>query len=297
MDLHHLKIFTEVYKLRSFTKASQQLHISQPTISEHIKNLELELECQLFDRLGRTIVPTRKAELLYPKAIKLMEDLLAMRVEMAGTGGAIGGELVIGASTIPGVYLLPRLAGQFKARYPLVSFEIRNEDSRKITEQVREHELLCGVVGARMETRQLQYQPLLEDELVLVAHPELVAAGEIGPGQLYELPFVGREEGSGTRQCVEGFLREAGVEVERLRQVAILGSSPAVKEAIKARLGVAIMSKLAVREELAAGGLREVAISGLTMRRSFYLIALRKRTLPPNYQAFWDFMCQASGRE
>ena len=202
---------------------------------------------------------------------------------------------MIGASTIPGVYLLPRLAGLFNLRYPGVSFEIRNDDSKKITELVRDHELLCGVVGARMETRQLQYQPLLEDELVLVANPALLAGSALTPAQLYDLPFLGREQGSGTRQCVESFLQEAGVEVGRLRLVATLGSSPAVKEAIKAKLGVAIMSKLAVQEELTAGALLEVPITGLTMRRSFYLIALRKRTLPPTYLAFWDFMRQEAG--
>lgn len=296
MELHHLKIFAAVYKQRSFTKASERLHISQPTISEHIKNLEQELDCRLFDRLGRTIVPTRKAEWLYPKVVKIMEDLVQLRAELAGAGEEIGGELVIGASTIPGVYLLPRLAGQFKQRYPRVSFEVRNEDSRKISEMVCDHELLCGVVGAKMESRQLQYQPLLEDELVLVGSPELLSAPAITPNQLYELPLLSREQGSGTRQCVEGFLREAGVDLGRLPKVATLGSSTAVKEAAKAKLGVAILSKLAVQEEILSGALREVAISGLTMRRSFYLIALRKRTLPPTYQAFWEFISEAAGR-
>lgn len=294
MELHHLKIFAAVYNLKSFTKASERLHISQPTISEHIKNLEQELGCRLFDRLGRTIVPTRKAEWLYPRVVKIMEELLQLRVELGGTEEEIGGELVIGASTIPGVYLLPRLAGQFKQRHPQVSFEIRNEDSRKICEMVRDHELLCGVVGAKMEFRPLQYQPLVEDELVLVASPVLLNVAAIAPSQLYDLPLLSREQGSGTRQWVEGFLREAGVDVGRLPKVATLGSSTAVKEAAKAQLGVAIISKLAVQEELRAGSLREVAISGLTMRRSFYLIALRKRTLPPAYQAFWDFVQEAA---
>ena len=110
MEPHHLKIFTSVYRNKSFTLASKQLHISQPTVSEHIKNLEIALGCALFDRLGRTILPTIEADLLYPRALKILDDLDRLQEDLATAGDRIGGELVLGASTIPGTYILPGLA-------------------------------------------------------------------------------------------------------------------------------------------------------------------------------------------
>ena len=101
MDIHHLKIFVSVYKNKSFTKASEELHISQPTISEHIKNLESSLDCRLFDRLGRSIMPTAEADVLYPKALQLLDDLDQIQEEITATGAGVKGKLVIGASTIP----------------------------------------------------------------------------------------------------------------------------------------------------------------------------------------------------
>lgn len=114
MDIHQLRIFTSVYHHKSFSKASRHLHISQPTISEHIKNLEEELRCSLFDRLGRSIMPTREAKLIFPKALKLIEDLEAIKQTIQTGQTHIKGTLKIGASTIPGNYMLPILAASFK---------------------------------------------------------------------------------------------------------------------------------------------------------------------------------------
>jgi len=104
MDIHHLKIFISVYKNKSFTRASEDLHISQPTISEHIKNLENSLGCKLFDRLGRSIMPTAEADILFPKALQLLDDLEQIKEEISATAAGVKGPLVIGASTIPGTY-------------------------------------------------------------------------------------------------------------------------------------------------------------------------------------------------
>ena len=129
MEIHHLKIFASVYRHRSFTRASEELRISQPTISEHIKNLENSLDCTLFDRLGRSIMPTAVAEILYPKALQLLDDIDLIREEVSAAGTEIKGRLIIGASTIPGTYILPRAAHSFKKEHPEVAFDIRINDS------------------------------------------------------------------------------------------------------------------------------------------------------------------------
>jgi DNA-binding transcriptional LysR family regulator len=290
MELHHLKIFASVYRNKSFTLASKELHISQPTVSEHIKNLEIALGCSLFDRLGRTILPTIEADLLYPRALKILDDLERLQEELAVAGKRIGGELVLGASTIPGTYILPGLAVGFKETHPDISFEIRIGDTATVTESVLNHELLYGIVGARTLPQQLDYQPLFGDELILVAAPEKIAGPLPAPDALYDIPFLIREQGSGTRNIMESFLKRAAIETTRLNIVATLGSTAAVREALKTGLGASILSRLAVQEELQDGKLREYRIPGLEMKRNFYGIKHKKRTLPLHYQAFSHYI-------
>ena len=285
MDMHHLKIFVSVYKYKSFTRASEELHISQPTISEHIKNLENSLDCKLFDRLGRSIMPTTEADVLYPKALQLLDDLKQIQDEITATGNGVRGSLVIGASTIPGTYILPRVAYSFKKQYPEVGFEILIEDSGKITSQVLQHELLCGIVGARITSDKLFCEPLLEDELVLVATKKVLAQKTVSLSKLTTIPFLQRETGSGTRQTFENFLGK-NMSSDALNVVATLGSTSAVKQAAKESLGASVISRIAVQEELDNNILQEIPIRNLKMKRKFYLVRQKKRTLPPQYLAF-----------
>ncbi len=288
MDVHHLKIFAAVYKNRSFSRASEELHISQPTISEHIKNLEHELDCKLFDRLGRSIIPTPQAELILPKALHVVEEVAAIPDLLMEASSTIRGHLTIGASTIPGTYLLPVLASRFKKEHPKVSFEIRIHDTALITEMVTSHELLFGVVGAHVKHKQIILTPFFDDELICAATPEL--AQQCRQTDLESVPFLQREQGSGTRLVTEGFLAERGINKDSLQIAATLGSTAAIKEALKAGLGIAILSRMAIKEELAAGTLSEISLDGRAMTRSFYLMHHAKRSLPANYQAFYDMV-------
>lgn len=290
MDIHHLKIFASVYKNKSFTRASEELHISQPTISEHIKNLENSLDCKLFDRLGRSIMPTTEAEVLYPKALQLLDDLDVIKEEITAAGTGVKGKLVIGASTIPGTYILPRVAYSFKKQFPDVAFEILIGDSGKITSMVLEHDLLCGIVGARKTSDKLVYEPLIEDELILVATKKLLAPHTVTLEKLTSIPFLLREIGSGTRQTFESFLDKTHISSDDLNIVATLGSTSAVKQAVKESLGASIISRIAVQEEIDRGILHEIPIKNMKMKRKFYQVRQNKRTLPPQYLAFCNYL-------
>ena len=290
MDIHHLKIFASVYKNKSFTRASEELHISQPTISEHIKNLEHSLDCKLFDRLGRSIMPTVEADVLYPKTLQLLDELDSMQEEVKSAGTGVKGKLVIGASTIPGTYILPRVAYTFKKQYPDVAFEILIEDSARITGMVLQHDLLCGIVGARIQSDKLDYTPLLEDEIILVATKKVLDQKRITIGKLASIPLLQREIGSGTRQTFENFLEKAAISCGDFNIVATLGSTSAVKQAVKENLGTAVISRVAVQEELDSGILHEITIRNMKMKRKFYLVRQKKRTLPSQYLAFCNHM-------
>ena len=266
------------------------LHTSQPTISEHIRNLESRLECQLFDRLGRSIMPTLEADILYPRALAILEDIEKLEEEVTSAGKAVSGELIIGASTIPGTYILPKIAAAFKMRHPGVSFEIRINDTAQVVNSVLGHEVLLGIVGAKMASKKLHYQPFIEDELVLAASTRRKISPTITPRQLQELPFLMREEGSGTRKTIEGFLAQKDLDLDQLDICAVLGSSAAIQEAVKSDLGVSIISRYAIQDGLAFKQIQAIAVDGLVMRRNFYAITAKKRTLPNQYQIFLNSM-------
>jgi len=290
MDIHQLKVFASVYKNRSFSRASEKLHITQPTISAHIKNLETELDCRLFDRLGHTIIPTKNAEILFPKALQLLEQFKKLKEELLLAEGRIKGRIQIGASTIPGTYILPSLVVSFKEQHPDVSFEVVIADSKKITDMVMNHDLLFGIVGATMEPKKLQYESLIEDDLILAASNKVLARDALRIEELLTIPFLIREVGSGTRNVMELFLSREHIHAGQLNIVATFGSTAAVKQALKVHLGASILSRIAIQEEIENGTLKEVKVKGLDMKRNFYLVSHKKRTMPQQYGKFYDYI-------
>ncbi len=275
-----------MYKSGSFTRASEILATSQPTISEQIKTLEKKLGCKLFDRLGRTIRPTSKAELLFPKALSVLEEINLLEEEMAMEDQCITGDLILGASTIPGAYILPRLATAFKEEHPEISFEIRIADSGEVIGSVLNHELLLGIVGSKTASPKLQFTPFLEDQLVLAAAVKRNVSSTVSMKKFLKLPFLLRENGSGTRRSMEELGAKTGFATDQLNTVAVLGSNAAIKEAIKVNLGVSILSRISIRDELENGRIKESKVKGVTMKRMLYAVTLKKRTLPVCYRVF-----------
>lgn len=290
MDLHQLKIFVMVFKNRSFSKASGELHLTQPTVSDHIKSLEEELGCTLFDRLGRTIIPTKEAEILYGRSIEIIEKSESIRDAISQLGKEDSGELVIGASTIPGTYLLPRIVSAFRKEHPSVSFTIIISDSREVVEKVLSQELLLGISGSRLHAGQVQYEPFMEDELVAISSSAFARSEAISFRELFTLPMVLREEGSGTRREVDRIAGAYGIDLDAVEVAGVFGSTDAVKQAVKAELGIAVLSRLAVAEELKMGTLREIKLTDVQMKRNFYLVKHKRRSLPHVYRLLLDFL-------
>ncbi len=292
MDLRQLEVFARVVDTRSFSRAAEALRLTQSTISEHVRLLEEEVGARLFDRLGRETVPTRAGELLYGYA----QRLLALRAEaqqaLQQFLGQISGGLTVGASTIPGEYVLPPLIGAFREKFPQVSIALHIGDSREIADAVVEGRVELGVIGARPEQRTLQAVELMPDELVVVVPPghawfgrKLVTLDELKPE-----PLIVREPGSGSRQALETALDEAGPGLGGLRVIAEMGSTSAIKQAVKAGVGLSIMSKRAVEEECRHGLLWCVTIKDLRFTRHFYVVTHTGRSRSPLCQAFLDFL-------
>lgn len=290
MDIHRLRVFVSVFKHKSFSKASEELHLTQPTISDHIKALEEELNCMLFDRLGRTIIPTKEAGALYNHAMEIIEKVDAVKDAIGQLKKEVSGELFIGASTIPGTYVIPHIISDFTKEYPSVSFQVVESDSRGIVEKVLRHELLLGIVGAKLSNAQLTFTPVMEEELIAVSSPSLIRKNEMSLEELTELPIIIREEGSGTRKEMERILESRDISLDRLKIAGIFGSTDAVKQAVKAGLGTSIISELAVKDELKYKVLKKINVRGMQMKRKFYAVTHKKRTLPLAYSNFLDYL-------
>ena len=294
MDIHHLRVFASVFKNRSFSKASEELHLTQPTISNHIKALEDEFECKLFDRLGRTILPTKEAEVLYSHSMELIERTNDLREAVGLIKKDISGKLIIGASTIPGVYLLPGFMSEFRKKFPSISFQILISDSKGIIENISRHELLLGIVGAKLGNEHIKYMPFIEDELIVVSSPHLSKNRMMTLQDLLKFPMVLREEGSGTRKETEKFLANKGISLENVHISGVFGSTDAIKQAVKAGLGVSILSKFSVADELKYKILEEIKLTDIQMKRRFYIVTHKKRTLPRLYETFLNYIIAES---
>ena len=286
MNIHQLTVFVSVFKNKSFSKASDKLQLTQPTISNHIKLLEDELDCTLLDRSSKTIIPTKQAEVIYGYSLDIIKKADTIKDALGKLKKDLTGKLVIGASTIPGVYLMPRVMTDFQKKYPSISFQILISDSTGIIDSVSKHELLLGIVGAKLSNEQMNYIPFVEDELIAVSSPSLVKNGTMTLRELVNLPMVLREEGSGTRMESEKLLKSKGVSLDSLKVNGVFGSTDAVKQAVKAGLGVSILSRYSVADELEHKILEEIKLTDIQMRRRFYIVIHKKRTLPLAYDMF-----------
>ncbi len=292
MDLWQLNIFCKVIELEGFSKAGNVIHLSQPTISSHIKDLENHFECPLIDRLGKKAVPTKAGELLYGYARKLIALRDETEAAMAEFHGKIKGRLVIGGSTIPGGYLLPKCIGAFTTVYPEVTISLIIGDTDQIIQDVLSGSLEIGIVGAETSNKNIYQERLIEDEmrLIVTSDHKWAEKKHIIPDLMFKEPFIVRERGSGTLKSIKLSLNEKGYSSENFNIIAEMGSTEAVIQGIKSKVGVSILSTIAVDEELKAGTLKALTIKELNLKRSFYLITHKQRSLSPLCKAFIKFL-------
>jgi len=292
MDLWQLNIFCKVIELKSFSKAGKAIHLSQPTISSHIKDLEAHFDCRLIDRLSKEATPTKAGELLYGYAKRMLALRDETETAMAEYNGKIRGRLVIGGSTIPGTYLMPQLIGDFKKKYPDVIVSLVIGDTDHIIESILNGNLELGIVGAKAETQKIIQKKLIEDEMRLIvpADHRWACQKRVSLKRLVSEPFILRERGSGTLKSLHQSLIGLGHSIESLKVIAELGSTQAICQGIKSGAGVSIMSTLAVAEDLQAGKFSALEVDGLDLKRNFYLTRHRYRSPSPLSAAFVRFL-------
>ncbi|MCP3177178.1 LysR family transcriptional regulator [Desulfuromonas sp. KJ2020] len=292
MDIRKLEVFCKIVDLKSFSKAAEFVSLTQPTVSEHVRQLEDLLGEKLLDRLGREVLPTPAGELLYRYAVRLIKLQDETFQAIRQFSGNLTGDLVLGASTIPGAYLLPRLIESFQSRHPAIRLRLKIADTAKTTHHLLSGEMEIGIIGARARVPALESTDIFSDRLILVVPPRhpWAKVSTISLEDLATQPFILREEGSGSRTVMNEELLRHGFNPAALSPVAEIDSSEAVRQAVKAGLGIAILSSLAVAEDLEKGSLVQVPIEGVDIRRPFYLVQRKNRQLSPLAQAFLEHL-------
>ncbi|MEN8140805.1 MAG: selenium metabolism-associated LysR family transcriptional regulator [Thermodesulfobacteriota bacterium] len=292
MELRKLEAFCKVVELKSFTRAAEEILLSQPTVSEHIRSLENELDQKLINRLGREVETTPVGEILYKYALKIIQTRQEALQAVAQYSGRMAGKITVGCGTIPGTYILPSLISSFHNLHPSTKAILRITGSQIIAEKILAREVELGIVGARWQEKRLVWTEIFTDELTLAVHPEHPLAGkkEVSLQLASQFPFILREPESGTRRVFANILEKEGLRESDLEVVAEIGSTAAVKESVKAGIGVSILAKRAVSDDLECGRLAALAIQGHDMHRPFYLIQRKNRDLSPVAAAFMEFI-------
>lgn len=293
MNFNHLRVFWAVAKNLNYSRAAEELYISQSTTSIQVRKLENELGITLLEQLGKKIYLTQAGELLLSYANRIFTLSLEAESSIQELKGIRSGRLVIGASTTPGIYLLPAVIGSFQELYPNLSVSLEISNTHEVQEQLLLNQLDLGVIGEEIAMdSQLQFEPLLEDELVpIVSERHLLAERPtITLAELLQQRLILRERGSSTREVFEKEVRARGSQSIVAMQ---LKSVEAIKQAVVANLGVSVVSRLAVGLEVRTGVLRILLLSDMQLVRQINLAYHKEKKLSPAACAFINYLRQS----
>lgn len=296
MTFRQLASFLAVVRERSFSRGAQRIHVSQPTLSEHVHELERELGTRLFLRRGRQVSLTEAGRIFEPHAARLLAAVDEARHAVLQLDGLTRGSLLIGASTTPGIYVLPAVVAEFQRLHPRIELSLRIGNSRVIEELVRADELDIGVVGGHvLGPGERCVAAGLVDELVLIVGRGHRWAGAtlVGRRELSTERLLVRETGSATRQVMERALQQAGVTTARTME---LDDTEAIKQCVMVGLGVAFVSVHAIRAEVRARALAVLRVRGVRIRRHFHVIHGERRELTASARAFLNVLERFSSR-
>jgi DNA-binding transcriptional LysR family regulator len=269
-----LTVFYTVAEKGSFSRAAKALYLTQPAVTFQVKQLEEEYGTPLFHRAPEGISLTKAGEILRRYAGEIMALYAAADREIGALTGLLRGRLVIGASTTPGEYLLPKIVGAFKRERPQVEIVMEIANTDEVVRKLVEGAFDLGVVGRPVDYPRLVQEAFGEDEIVVAvsAHSDLARKTALEAKTLRAHRLILREEGSATRQTALDALKAAGVRAEDLNIAMSLGSTEAIKAAVEADLGISLISRWALLKEARLGTVVSLRVKGADLRRQFYLI-------------------------
>ena len=299
MDLEQIRAFVNVATQKSFSEAAEKMFISQPSVSVRIKALEEELGVILLTRSkAREPVLTEAGRIFLDYAHSMMKLQDDCREKLSGQRENATGLIYVGASTVPGTYLIPGLLARFKKITTSIDFNVNILDTSAVLEGVLNYSYDLGFVGLVKHDERLKYIALAEDELVLcsskgllngAAQSETISAEGVPVETLTAYHLLIREKGSATRQLLENKLSMHGCSIADFQGVTYINSLEGVKQAVKENLGVAVISRLSVQDMVEAGAVDVFSISDLDLRRALYLVYHHSRVLGGAAKMLKDF--------
>lgn len=294
MDFRQLETFVQVANSKSFSKAAEKLFITQPTVTNHIQNLEKELETVLINRFGKKITLTDAGYLLYKYAINILNSCEMAKFDLASYQGKIQGHLHIYSSSVPRKYLLPQIIKNFLNTYPEVTFTVGDRDSKKVIRGILDGDTDFGILGAKYPSNNIEYIDLMEDKLVLVTPNNYKYTGDnfsyIDIDSLLDENIIFREEGSGTRCLVEEIIQNSKIQMNKFNIIAYIEDTETIKELITLGVGVSFLSEKAVKNDLTLDRYKVFYIKELDFTRKFYFAFHKNRQLSPLSDAFKNYI-------
>ncbi len=292
MNVDWLQTFILIVDKKSLTKAARTLHLTQPAVSKQLNSLEKFYGTPLLYRTSRYMEVTEAGKLVYEYSQKILTALRESLTDVEALEHNLRGSLLLGASTIPGEYILPTALGRFQDLHPQVNAKLEIADSTEVAGLVLDGAVEAGMIGVALADPTLSEELIFQDELVVIASHQHPFAGKktITLDDYLEEPQIVREAGSGTRLVIENKLMERGTSPEKLKIRLELGSTEAVVNAVAAGLGISLVSHFAVRNRVKAGEISSVLIEDLPIERGLYFITRRDRALSPVMETFYCFL-------
>ncbi len=296
MDFRQIEAFTAVVEHKSFSQAAEALHLSQPTISSHIRDIEAEVGRELIIRTTRQLHITEEGYRLYEYALNMLKLRQRALDEIRNNSTTV---IRISASTIPSAYILPNVIAKYKALKPGVTISVSQSDSGRAVDRLVEGSADIGVVGSAEYSDRVNYLELLKDRLVICAPPEKhylkLKEGGADLLTLLKEPVILRERSSGTKKEAENLLSKMGISVNDLNVAAYMNDMEAIKMCIKRGLGISIVSALSVVEEAKRGELLIFEPEELSGGRSFYIAMRKDFALSAAAEDFIGFLINNAG--
>lgn len=290
MNYDRLKTFIAVAEKKSFSEAAKILYVTQPTITSQVKALEEELNTKLFERTTKKVEMTQSAHILLKYVREIVRLTDSAQKEILQNENTVDGNLSIGCSLTIGEYILPEFLRKFIDSYPLVQLSVKIANSSEVVAKLKDQLIDVGLIETPIEDPQIVLEPILEDELILIAAPNYFSANEVNISldQLKKLPLIVREEGSGTRAVVDNYLTQSRLSVDDLNIVMELGSTESIKAAVESGLGVSIISKSAIKKEERLKLLKTYPIDDISFYRSFYIASRKDHILTSTTELFLE---------
>ena len=295
-NLIQLETFRRLAQEQNYTRTADLLNLTQPAVTQHVRALQDHFRVKLVDLVGRKAVLTDAGRFLAARAEVLLGNVAALEREMREFADVRAGELRIGATLTIGTYHLPEIVARFHASFPALTLRVEVENTQAMGFAVKVGRVSLALVEGPLIDDELEIEPYADDELVLIVQPSNAFAGRtqpIGAAELADVPFVFREEGSGTRAQVERALLGAGV---RPIVALTLPNGEGIVRAVELGIGVAIVSRIVVEAAVRAGRIAQVRVRDLELRRTFRLVRLRRQTPSPAALAFASLVHQGDNR-